>query len=137
MREAHVSEVWGPSRLGLALCPGAEEVVPFCWVEPPTAGWQSTRVHLQAFVDLLMRWPGCPEELRGAGAAVEQLDEVQYSRIQGLAVEFYVQTFVAAFDRLPTPPVQESVMSMPPQSDVHPPRVIVEGAHFFSRHVPF
>ncbi|RDX45951.1 hypothetical protein OH76DRAFT_1532164, partial [Lentinus brumalis] len=113
-RESHVSEVWGPSRSGLALCPEPEDTVPFCWNEPPNAGWESSRVHLQAFVDLLVRWPGCPADLSRVRAAVGQLNEEQYGRALALAVEFYVGTFASKFDRLPTPPVQESSAPISP-----------------------
>ncbi len=104
-REAHVSEVWGPSRSGLALCPDVDrENVPFCWAAPTAPGWERSCAHLRAFAELLARWPGCPQGVWRAGAELSDGDEDAYVRVQSIAVAFYVETFVRQYDRLPTPP---------------------------------
>ncbi len=65
-REAHVSEIWGPPRSGLSVCADLDTYDPFCWFDASDERWPACRRYLQAFAELLQRWPGYPPELHGS-----------------------------------------------------------------------
>ena len=114
MRESLVSRVWGPGTSGLDVVPPVDEggLPVFCWFAPPEEGWESSRLHLSAFVEVLSRWPGCPRELHGTYQQVLNCGGDQFSRTLEAAVTFYIRTFVSKFDRLPVPPVRASPPSI-------------------------
>ena len=124
-REAHVSEVWGPPRSGMDICPDWEAShVPFCWTSPPDGDWELSRPHLRAFVELLSRWPGRPAELgeENTIASLSECGPQDFMRVQTLAVTYYIRTFISKFQRLPTPPVRDrfrrSASPLPPPNTV-------------------
>ncbi|TBU25757.1 hypothetical protein BD311DRAFT_798761 [Dichomitus squalens] len=105
MREALVSHIWGSGSSGIDVVPLTEEQYSAdCWLEPPQEGWEACRGRLKAFVEVLGRWAGVPSELKGAADRVMQCTADEYSGILAAAVSFYVQTFVAKYERLPVPP---------------------------------
>nr|VWO99984.1 Protein SEY1 (EC [Ganoderma boninense] len=106
MRESLVSRVWGSGTSGLDVVPSLDEAEPptFCWVAPPEEGWESSRPHLSAFVELLSRWPGCPGGVRGAHGKVLDCGADDFNGILEAAVTFYTHTFISKYDRLPVPP---------------------------------
>lgn len=106
-RESLISETWGPPRSAMDICPdiGAHSQAS-AWIPPDDPGWEEGRCHLAGFLTVLKRWPDAPSWLARAAAEVEECDPFQFSRFQEDAVAFYVRTFVATFQRLPTPPVR-------------------------------
>ena len=110
MRESLVSHVWGSGTSGLDIVPSLDKAEPpmFCWLAPPEEGWESSRPHLSAFVELLGRWPGCPGRLRGAHNKVLNCGADDFNGILEAAVTFYTHTFISKYDRLPVPPVRAS-----------------------------
>ncbi|KAJ3005969.1 hypothetical protein NUW54_g4111 [Trametes sanguinea] len=81
----------------------------YCWLGPEDSGedWEGCRRHMQAFINILVRWPGCPDELRHAPpSAAMDCDAQQYSRLMHVAIGFYVRTFIAKYHRMPVPPVR-------------------------------
>ncbi len=111
IREAHISEVWGPPRSGVNVAPDVDEPPAICWTNAADDEWTQARGHLRAFVDLLSRWKTCPPDLQLPPGHVESCDRGEYGRIQSQAVDFYVRTFVNVFERLPTPPVRPPLPS--------------------------
>ncbi|KAI0323241.1 hypothetical protein GY45DRAFT_1341568 [Cubamyces sp. BRFM 1775] len=78
----------------------------YCWLEPGQDGWTSTRRHLQAFIHILGRWPGCPAELRDLPPTTPTTCPAEeYRRLMDSAITFYVQAFVTKYQRLPIPPM--------------------------------
>ncbi|KAI0668641.1 hypothetical protein C8Q78DRAFT_1071134 [Trametes maxima] len=109
MRESLVSEIWGAGSSGVDIAPSLQTFGSrYCWLVPPRPGWENCRPRLQAFLDVLSRWPGYPSELRRARLPDNACTEEQYCRIADLTVAFYVKTFVTTFGRLPVPPVYVS-----------------------------
>ncbi|KAI9062144.1 hypothetical protein FKP32DRAFT_1574511 [Trametes sanguinea] len=110
VREMEVSRVWGYSTSGMDIAPHPNaDMTKYCWLGPEDTGedWEACRRHLQAFVDILVRWPGCPDELRHAPPSAAMTCPAQeYSRMMYAAVDFYVRTFVLKYQRLPVPPVR-------------------------------
>ena len=104
-REAHVSKVWGPPRSGINISPDSEEERVFCWKNAGEDDWQSSRRHLHAFLDVLQHWSGCPDILRSHDCA--NATATEYARLQEVAIEFYVRTFIGRVQRLPIPPVHD------------------------------
>lgn len=103
MRESLVSKVWGPGTSGIDITPDEQQEPTFCWQEPPEEGWETCRPFLQAFVDILGRWPGCPQL-----PDVRDCDEEVYREVMESTVDFYVSTFVSKYDRLPVLPIRPS-----------------------------
>ena len=110
MRESLVSQTWGSGTSGLDVVPSLEvEGSPtFCWLAPPDEGWESSRPHLSAFVELLSRWPGCPGQVHGAHDKVLNCGAAEFNDILEAAVSFYIYTFISKYDHLPVPPVRPS-----------------------------
>lgn len=106
MRESLISRIWGPQTSGLDVLPSLSVSDHFCWWAPGEDGWSECRWFLYGFTEMLQRWPGCPETLRGAHARVTECDGQEYGRISEAAVKFYVRTFVDKYERLPVPPVR-------------------------------
>ena len=108
MRECLVSRTWGSGTSGLDVVPLLDGEGPstFCWLAPPDVGWECSRPHLSAFVELLGRWPACPGEVRGAHDKVLHCDAREFNSILEAAVAFYTRTFICNYDRLPIPPVR-------------------------------
>ncbi|KAI0709161.1 hypothetical protein C8Q76DRAFT_799196 [Earliella scabrosa] len=102
MRESLVAKVWGGTS-GLDIVPHEARTPVFCWRAPPEDGWQECVQYLQAFVDVLLRWPGCPDFLQHIRVA--NVDDVTYNSVTQTAVGFYVSTFITKYHRLPVPPV--------------------------------
>ncbi|KAI0709975.1 hypothetical protein C8Q76DRAFT_769774 [Earliella scabrosa] len=102
MRESNVAKVWGGTS-GLDIVPNEDNIPMSCWLAPPEDGWKQCAKYLQAFVNVLQRWPGCPDSLRFIHAV--PLDDVGYTDVLQIAVGFYVSTFVAKYHRLPVPPM--------------------------------
>ena len=105
-----VSQVWGAGTSGLDVVPPVDDMdaATFAWLAPPEDGWESCRVHLSEFVQLLNRWPQCPGELRNTHQKVLNSGAEEFGRLLEVAITFYIHTFVSKFDRLPTPPVRTS-----------------------------
>ncbi|PIL33159.1 hypothetical protein GSI_04609 [Ganoderma sinense ZZ0214-1] len=104
MRESLVSQVWGSGTSGIDVVPPLEPLAcQYCWLEPPQEGWEACRRYLKPFVEVLGRWDGLPSELRGAHERVMDCGADEYARVLSAAVSFYVHTFVAKYERLPSP----------------------------------
>ncbi|PIL25417.1 hypothetical protein GSI_13307 [Ganoderma sinense ZZ0214-1] len=105
MRESLLSHVWGSGTSGIDVLPPSElQTHSYCWLQPPQEGWEECRGYLKAFVEILSRWDGLPSELKGAHQQVMTCDADEYIRVLSAAVSFYVHTFVAKYERLPSPP---------------------------------
>ena len=105
-RESLISEVWGPPRSAMDICPRVESAgSPSPWVSPQDGAWEDGRLHLKAFLQVVQRWPGRPDTLVQALREIDSCDPFRYTRAQEDVVGFYVSTFVEQFRRLPTPPV--------------------------------
>ncbi|KAI0741137.1 hypothetical protein C8Q76DRAFT_791483 [Earliella scabrosa] len=111
-REAHLSEIWGPSRSGLNICPEPADA-PFRWFDSTDEQWQDCRAYLRAFVDLLLRWPTCPDALRSFAVPIDICSREEYETVQDIALGYYVRTFVQKYQRLPTPPVRDPARQSP------------------------
>ena len=113
MRESLVSQVWGPGTSGLDVVPPVDDVGPLAspWLVPPEEGWESSRVYLSAFIQVLGRWPQCPGELRNTHQKVLDCGAEEFTHLLEVAVTFYARTFVSKFDRLPVPPVRTSPLA--------------------------
>ena len=110
-RELIVSRVWGEGTSGLDIMPDEEGLALWSWSIPPEDGWQTGLPHLQAFVQLLSEWPDCPQDVAKAAKEGAMLDEGRYTHTMMAAVDFYTDTFVAKFHRLPIVPVQTDVFA--------------------------
>ncbi|RDX47048.1 hypothetical protein OH76DRAFT_1485096 [Lentinus brumalis] len=110
-REYMVSRVWGEGSSGLDVMPEDEQPFTWSWSLPPEDGWDKCRPHLQAFVEVLSSWSGCPSQVRHAAKEIRRYGEGEYTRVITTAVDFYVTTFVSKYGRLPVPPAR---------IDVHP-----------------
>ncbi|KAI9068667.1 hypothetical protein FKP32DRAFT_1561202, partial [Trametes sanguinea] len=110
VREMEVSRVWGYSTSGMDITPHPDtDMTKYCWLGPEDSGedWEGCRRHLQAFINVLVRWPGCPDELRHSpSSAAMGCDAPDYSRLLHLSIGFYVRTFIAKYHRMPVPPVR-------------------------------
>lgn len=109
IREGAVAQVWGGSS-GVDVTPDDKQACRFCWRAPPEDGWETSIPYLEAFVQIMSRWPGCPPifwELNGHSVDAERFGDLLMS-----AVDFYVTTFISKYDRLPSIPVR------PPQPDL-------------------
>ena len=106
-QEELIAKVWrvaDKESLFSSICAGEPS---FRWTPAGEEDWQRRRVNLAAFVSILQLWPQCPAPLRMNAASVETVVlEEYFDEIERVAVEFYVNTFVKHFHRLPSPPVQ-------------------------------
>ncbi|KAI0754372.1 hypothetical protein C8Q80DRAFT_1341392 [Daedaleopsis nitida] len=106
-RERLVSKIWGPGSSGFDFIPDSwHRGSDFCWRAPPEEGWEASRAHLAAFLEVLTKWPGCPSGIWGMSMAVKLVDAEGFVDLLNTAVEFYVKTFISKYDRLPTPPMR-------------------------------
>ncbi|KAI0723327.1 hypothetical protein C8Q76DRAFT_391695 [Earliella scabrosa] len=103
VRESLVAKIWGGTS-GMDIVPDEDQEPVVCWRAPPEAGWTECGQYLQAFVDVVQRWPGCPEAL--LSVQVAKLNEVAFTRVLHILVDFYVSAFVTKYHRLPVPPVR-------------------------------
>ncbi|KAI1786183.1 hypothetical protein LXA43DRAFT_1065274 [Ganoderma leucocontextum] len=104
-RETLVSTVWGPPSSIVGIFPGADvEDQTFLWGAPPDGGLIICRDALRNFITVLSSWPGFPNNL--AQGLSDDVSVADFIRMQSLAVEFYVQTFVKTYARLPIPPIR-------------------------------
>ncbi|RPD52095.1 hypothetical protein L226DRAFT_449240, partial [Lentinus tigrinus ALCF2SS1-7] len=103
-REGQVSTIWGPRASAISILPTEDSPHDFRWTLPARGGSQAelSLDTLVAFARVMTRWPGCPEEIVQAG--VEDVAQADMERVQALAVNFYVRTFVKHYLRLPVPP---------------------------------
>ena len=103
-REVQVCTVWSPIGSGLRVAPRWEQGEPSTaeWERPPSLYWDNSIPTLRAFVAVMQRWPGLPEELRGV--TLSALQPEVFERVQRAAVDFYVRSFVSLYHRLPVPP---------------------------------
>ncbi|KAI9067996.1 hypothetical protein FKP32DRAFT_1609133 [Trametes sanguinea] len=87
-----LSCVWGHSTSGM---------------EDSGEDWEGCRRHMQAFINILVCWLGCPDELLHAPPSVSMdCDTQEYSRLMHLAIDFYVRTFIVKYRCMPVPPVR-------------------------------
>ncbi|KAH9917369.1 uncharacterized protein BXZ73DRAFT_105531 [Epithele typhae] len=93
-------------------------VTAFLWLSPADPGWEVGRPHLRALLDVQQTWPRQPVELAGALKRLEDCDPFEYSRIQAAAAQFYVDTFIRTFQRLPVPPVRHAAPLATLSSDI-------------------
>lgn len=106
-REAEVSAVWGERSGVIGVLPDlARDVERFCWTDEVDAPWRDSLPPLRAFLALMLRWPDTPANLRAMARDTERWYFDDYSAAQRAAVEFYVETFVKHFGRLPICPFQ-------------------------------
>ncbi|OJT03802.1 hypothetical protein TRAPUB_5531 [Trametes pubescens] len=112
IHESDISRVWGASSSGMDVAPRTDGgMQPFCWMSPGEEGWEACRGHLQAFLNVLSRWPGCPADLHHNPEVALHCTAVEYSQLMDRAVTFYVRTFISKYQRLPIPPAR--VESLP------------------------
>lgn len=103
-RESEVSNVWGRPASVLSVLPlDAMRGETDRWISGTAGPWMSSRDSLRALLNLFARWPDVPNELANADAG--SWDDEQFSQLARKAVDFYVQTFVRVYKRLPTAPV--------------------------------
>ena len=103
-REFFVSKVWGPPSSIMSVFPTANDNDRRCrWLAPPDERCMSCMDYLRDFCAVLSYWPDCPDEV--AQGLSEDAHEGQFGHVQRLAVNFYVQTFVKTYARLPIPPI--------------------------------
>ncbi|OBZ67736.1 hypothetical protein A0H81_12297 [Grifola frondosa] len=89
-RDALIAKVWGACS-GLSLAPHWEKETPaFCWKSVQDVGWEDSREPLCAFLTVLSRWPGFPEQLKGDPQRVLNCGIGTFEVIQKDAVAFYV-----------------------------------------------
>ncbi|KAH9921744.1 uncharacterized protein BXZ73DRAFT_104364 [Epithele typhae] len=121
-RESLISEVWGPPSSALDIFPSNKAdrtaLTAFLWLSPADPGWEVGRPHLRALLDVQQTWPRQPVELAGALKRLEDCDPFEYSRIQAAAAQFYVDTFIRTFQRLPVPPVRHAAPLATLSSDI-------------------
>ncbi|KAI0688610.1 hypothetical protein C8T65DRAFT_588366 [Cerioporus squamosus] len=106
VRESDVSQVWGPGTSGMDVVPAPHGPYVDCWKQPGEVDWQSCRPHLAAFIAVLARWPGFPEDLRGGDIQARTCEAEDHARLCGAAIDFYISCFVSRFGRLPIAPVR-------------------------------
>ncbi|KAI0689584.1 hypothetical protein C8T65DRAFT_588538, partial [Cerioporus squamosus] len=109
-REYMASRVWGEGTSGLDVMPDEGHLSACEWCLPPDVGWEECRPYMQAFVEVLSGWPGCPQAVRHAVRDLEAFHGGEYTRVVAAAVDFYVSTFVAKYGRLPVPPARINVL---------------------------
>ncbi|KAM5531912.1 hypothetical protein V8D89_014423 [Ganoderma adspersum] len=110
MRESLLSQVWGSGTLSIDVVPPFEPLIcQYCWLEPLQEGWEACWKYLKVFVKVLDWWKGLPSELRGAHKWVIDCGANKYTCVLGAAVSFYIRTFVAKYECLPSPPVHLSL----------------------------
>ncbi|KAH9849134.1 hypothetical protein C2E23DRAFT_870840 [Lenzites betulinus] len=106
-RETDVSRVWGPHTSGIDIAPSPDaDMMQYRWCSSGDDGWEACRVHLQAFLDILSRWPGCPAQLYDQFSKAIYCTATEYNHLMDCAISFYVSTFVRRYQRLPIPPVR-------------------------------
>lgn len=82
----------------------------FCWTPAGEDGWQGHRHNLYAFVHVMSHWPAFPSILRERLSTLEDYDsEDEFNRMEKLAADFYVSTFVGQYHRLPCVPLHRLV----------------------------
>ena len=102
-----MSGLWGPPSSAVTVIP---EEVPkhpdFRWHSCDQGDYPDALVMatVHNFAKVLTRWPDCPEELVHTGRAAF-MDYLSVGKLQTMAVEFYVRTFVKHYSRLPVPPI--------------------------------
>ncbi|KAH9932140.1 uncharacterized protein BXZ73DRAFT_46882, partial [Epithele typhae] len=100
-REAVISRVWGSdSTSGLNLLPSSR-------AEGMWSMWEDTEHDVDGlitFITVVSRWPKCPSTLVGPTASTLKRRKT-FFEVRKAAIKFYVESFVDAFGRLPTPPV--------------------------------
>ena len=105
-RESLVSGIWGPPSSAISVLPVEEQpTYGFRWGRPtPGLSEGEMASHtLMCFVQVLARWPDCPQHVVQAAAADGSTTD--WVSVQGLAIDFYVRTFVNHYARLPVPPI--------------------------------
>ncbi|RDX49594.1 hypothetical protein OH76DRAFT_1455825 [Lentinus brumalis] len=105
-REAVVSAVWGPPSTVLSVLPAHNADSELRWACKFVADVPHTEAvrTLRNFAKVLMRWPGCPEQVVGV-ANGGSLSYSDFMQSQAQAVDFYVRQFVEHYSRLPVPPI--------------------------------
>lgn len=104
-READVSAVWGERSGVIGVLPHlARDVHRFWWTEKTDPHWKSCLPPLQAFLALMSRWRDYPSRLRDMPRDADDWTSDDFEAAQGEAVQYYVETFVKHFSRLPTCP---------------------------------
>ncbi|KAI0356811.1 hypothetical protein OH77DRAFT_1476993 [Trametes cingulata] len=105
-RERKLSGVWGEPSSVVSVIPAAlPSGTTSASLIAEHRAWPTQAARLQAFVEVMARWPEFPRRLhtaleRSANWTCEELDSVSQD-----AVTFYVKTFVQTFRRLPVPPM--------------------------------
>ena len=103
-REFFVSQVWGPPSSIMSVFPTDSGSDLLCrWLSPPDDLCMMCADTLRHFCAVLSSWPGCPEVI--ADGLPEDVQEGQFASVQKIAVNFYVETFVKTYARLPIPPI--------------------------------
>ncbi|KAI0691553.1 hypothetical protein C8Q76DRAFT_634496 [Earliella scabrosa] len=104
-RDSQISAVWGLDSAAMGVVPDiSTEPAQFGWKSTTDGDWSACIPFLRAFLDVICRWPNRPPYLVGA-LRNQSWDADEYSLIQEVAANFYTQTFVAKFHRLPIVPI--------------------------------
>ncbi|KAH9835530.1 uncharacterized protein C8Q71DRAFT_709339 [Rhodofomes roseus] len=82
----------------------------FCWTPVIEDGWQQRGRNLTAFIRIMSRWPNFPSTLRDRLFTLTKHDQPEeFDRLESIAVDFYVSTFVSQYHRLPCVPLRRLV----------------------------
>ncbi|KAH6901150.1 hypothetical protein BKA70DRAFT_1437035 [Coprinopsis sp. MPI-PUGE-AT-0042] len=68
-----------------------------------THGWEERALHVLAFRELLLDWPGCPTSI---SSAADIRSEGSLINLERSVIKFYCSCFASTFSRLPIPPVR-------------------------------
>ncbi|KAI0656104.1 hypothetical protein C8Q70DRAFT_922337 [Cubamyces menziesii] len=109
-REREVSGLWGePSSLMSVLPPDARPETTHMWGSMVIPSWWTSITPLCRFIRILTRWPECPRLLLEATERVATWDEEDFTEIMHACIDFYVDTFVSVYHRLPVAPIPPPV----------------------------
>ncbi|KAI0356801.1 hypothetical protein OH77DRAFT_1588707 [Trametes cingulata] len=104
-RESTVSAVWGKRSSVLGVLPISGPKRAPLWACPPDAADAEAHASLCSFLELLTRWPQCPQCIVDGYVRSEGWTSSRFAELRRAAVKFYVDTFVKIYSRLPVPPI--------------------------------
>ncbi|KAI0349250.1 hypothetical protein OH77DRAFT_1432241 [Trametes cingulata] len=104
-RESAVAAIWEGTSVLSVLPPDDFSGAVDRWISGTGADWQRCRDFLVRFMRIMTRWPDFPATLRTDLDNAHAWDTRTYDLMSRAAVDFYVETFVRTYKRLPTPPI--------------------------------
>ncbi|KAI0351071.1 hypothetical protein OH77DRAFT_1524434 [Trametes cingulata] len=104
-RESAVAAIWEGTSVLSVLPPDDFSGAVDRWSSGTGADWQRCRDFLVRFMRMMTRWPDFPATLRKDLDNAHAWDTRTYDFVSRAAVDFYVETFVRTYKRLPTPPI--------------------------------